>query len=385
MAKKDWMVSAADIDNDDDQYKILNAVLDKSCIVSGCAGSGKSVLALLKAQRIQKEKGSNYQIIVFTEALCDYMNAGRKDLGLTNTFKYHWKWVNREGCPTSDYIIVDEIQDFDEEEIRQFCDAAQKNFFFFGDTAQSIYEGMMRDGMPKKTVPVEGIVRILPSNITPKSFALYRNYRLPIPVAKVAQQVGLDLEPFDERIYKSMVETMPRFLGCVSLQEQLSTIKKIIDKRGFSDVAILLQDNNMVIRVHEILNEIGLNHEARYRKDGSKYDTLDFSTPNPKVMTYHSAKGLQFEAVFIPGAEQCSYGNNFVKPIVLGRGISRFDCPNPVNVSKGGDCMRKALYVAMTRTYNYLYVLYTGALGSSLSGISSDLYQTSDEDNFEEI
>lgn len=247
---------------------------------------------------------------------------------------------------------------------------------------------MMRDGMPKKTVPVEGIVRILPSNITPKSFALYRNYRLPIPVAKVAQQVGLDLEQFDESIYQSKVKTMPRFLECTSLKEQLSTIKEIIDRRNFSDVAILLQDNPMVVKVHEILNEIGLDHEVKYKDVNdwrNNVETLDFTTTNPKVMTYHSAKGLQFEAVFIPGAEQCSYGNNFVKPIVLGRGISRFDCPNPVNVSKGGDCMRKALYVAMTRTYNYLYVLYTGALGSSLSGISSDLYQTSDEDNFEEI
>lgn len=49
---------------DDDQIKILMETLDKSCIVAGCAGSGKSVLALIKAQRIQKEYGTNYKIIV---------------------------------------------------------------------------------------------------------------------------------------------------------------------------------------------------------------------------------------------------------------------------------------------------------------------------------
>ena len=71
--KKDWMVKESELD----EYgiKALMAVLDKSCIVTGCAGSGKSVLALLKAQRIQKERGDNYKIIVFTKALCQYMNS----------------------------------------------------------------------------------------------------------------------------------------------------------------------------------------------------------------------------------------------------------------------------------------------------------------------
>ena len=57
MAKKDWMVNGSDLD--DDQLLVLNTILDKSLIVSGCAGSGKSVLALRKAERIQKERGND--------------------------------------------------------------------------------------------------------------------------------------------------------------------------------------------------------------------------------------------------------------------------------------------------------------------------------------
>ncbi|UKI24501.1 MAG: AAA family ATPase [Bacteroidales bacterium] len=127
---------------DEDQIKVLMATLDKSCIVAGCAGSGKSILALIKAQRIQKERGNNYKVIVFTKALCHYMNTGRKELGLRNEFYYHWHWKNRMNCSPADYIIVDEIQDFDKDEISEFISATNKNFFFFGDTAQSIYEGL---------------------------------------------------------------------------------------------------------------------------------------------------------------------------------------------------------------------------------------------------
>ena len=51
--KKDWMIKESELD--DDQIKVLTATLDKSCVISGCAGSGKSVLALIKAQRIQPQ------------------------------------------------------------------------------------------------------------------------------------------------------------------------------------------------------------------------------------------------------------------------------------------------------------------------------------------
>ena len=164
MAKKDWMIIESELD--EDQIKVLMATNDKSCLVSGCAGSGKSVLALIKAQRIQKEKGDNYQIIVYTKALCNYMNAGRETLGLHNDFYFHeeWRWKKAlkryangqtfmvylrdadgnkvPNMPKADYVIVDEIQDFTQTEIEEFIAATKKNFFFFGDTAQSIYEGL---------------------------------------------------------------------------------------------------------------------------------------------------------------------------------------------------------------------------------------------------
>ena len=163
--KKDWMVKESELD--EYQIKALMATLDKSCIVMGCAGSGKSVLALIKAQRIQKECGDNYEIIVFTKALCRYMNSGRQELELHNQFYHHWHWKNRLNCKSADYIIVDEIQDFTTEEIEEFISATNKHFFFFGDTAQSIYDGL------KNTMPVDAIGYLLPLNKKPKEYDLY--------------------------------------------------------------------------------------------------------------------------------------------------------------------------------------------------------------------
>lgn len=344
MPKKDWMVKQNDLD--DDQLNVFNATLDKSCIVSGCAGSGKSVLALIKAQRIQKEKGKDYQIIVYTKALCGYMNSGRLELGLTNNFVYQWWWKNKLGMPSADYTIVDEIQDFTKEEIEEFIAATRKQFFFFGDTAQSVYKSF------RDTLPVEDIRLSFP-NIKPstKEFPLYRNYRLPLQVARLAQCVGEDLPPFVESIYQSKEQQKPFMLKYNGIKEQIISIAEIIKKREFNDVGIFMPDNSSVEHLVGLFNQQGIDDiQYRYRKDEQTYDTLDFSTPQPKVMTYYSAKGLQFETVFLP---------------LL---------PSIIEEDK-----RSPLYVAMTRTYHYLYLMYDGNKPNLFANAPTDCYVTSTE------
>ena len=343
--KKDWMIKESELD--DDQIKVLNATLDKSCIVTGCAGSGKSVLALIKAQRIQKERGNNYQIIVFTKALCRYMNSGRKELGLNKSFSYHWPWKNTKNCPSSDYLIVDEIQDFDEDEIKDFLGAANKNFFFFGDTAQSVYEDL------KDTMPVEDIITLLPRRSGTKLMELYRNYRLPLGVARFVQYIGEDLPPFDETTYKSPEKTIPYILNYSNCRKEAEAIIQIIKRRELTDVAVLVPDNPAVDEVANFFSELGMDYELRSKNE----DNLDFETTNPKITTYYSAKGLQFETVFIPlgwyGRSQAS--------------------------------RKKALYVAMTRTYRDLYITYSGQLPNMISRIPKDLYKITETEEVVDI
>ena len=108
------------------------------------------------------------------------------------------------------------------------------------------------------------------------------------------------------------------------------------------------------------LNSQGINHEIRYndRNDfHNNVDTLNFNSTNPKLMTYHSAKGLQFETVFLPYVE-----------------------------SANSDDDKKALYVAMTRTYRNLYVMYNSfSMPTPLSNVPSDLYISSETDTIEDL
>lgn len=350
--KKDWMIRESELD--DFQITILTATLDKSLVVTGCAGSGKSVLALIKAKRIQKERGNNYEIIVFTRTLCEYMKTGKEELGLKNQFYTCTEWRDK-GCPSADYVIVDEIQDFSKEEIEEFIHAAKKKFFFFGDTAQSIYDGINN----KVTMPVENIRDLLQDPRKQKTFELYFNYRLPEPVAHFAHYVGVNLDEYNEGTYKSAENALPFVLQYPNKQKQMEDIKRIIDSRNMTDVAVLLPDNDNVRNIANELGKLGLNCEVKYNigKEDWKND-LNFSSTNVKIMTYHSAKGLQFETIFLPCLEDFKiYGDN----------------------------NRKALYVAMTRTYKYLYVMYSDEMPSVLSKIPNDLYLTTTEEEIDDI
>jgi superfamily I DNA/RNA helicase len=75
---------------------------------------------------------------------------------------------------------------------------------------------------------------------------------------------------------------------------------------------------------------------------------LDFNSNLPKVMTYHSAKGLQFDTVFMPhcGEDWIEYKNAF--------------------------------YVALTRTSRQLIITHSDKLSRYIQQISSNLglYET---------
>lgn len=366
--RKDWIIKQELMDRT--EIAILTTMLDKSIIVSGCAGSGKSLLAVMLAKRIEVEKEGSRQIVVFTKALEHFIEEGTKELGLNcNLTHYeHWKWKlvekwTAEGnryfekqvyCPHADYFIVDEIQDFPKEQVQEFMQCAETIFLFFGDTAQTLYKS-------ENPLPVEEIKNyIIPQNRQYKEYTLYYNYRLPLHIADAAQYVGENLEAFESQKYKSQEVTYPRIVQFKDKDSQISEIGKFCKDNPTSDIAILVPYRLDVINIYNQLKTIGIDCEIKYDKpDNSNgnfpnsVDTLDMSTYNPKIMTYHSAKGLQFENVFIPWV---SYSDQHIFLTTH----------------------RTALYVAMTRTYKNLFIMYTGScLPYPLAYIPNEKYLTS--------
>ncbi len=350
--RKDWIVKEELMDTI--EVEVLKTMLDKSIIVSGCAGSGKSFLAIKLAKRLELEKEGSRQIVVYTKALEHFIEEGAKtlDLNCNLTHYEHWKWKlvevwddegNRHlekvtNCPHADYFLVDEIQDFPKDQVWEFMQCADKHFLFFGDTAQTLYKN-------KNPLPVSEIKNnIIPQGRPYKEYSLYYNYRLPVHIADAAQYVGENLEPFEPGKYKSMENTYPRIVQFKDKDSQIEEIGSFCKANRTSDIAILVPYKLDVINIYNQLKSLGVDCEIKYDQPDnangrfpSSVDTLDMSTFNPKILTYHSAKGLQFENVFIPW-------------------ISERDS----NVLMSS--YRTALYVAMTRTYKNLFIMHIGSL-----------------------
>ena len=184
---------------------------------------------------------------------------------------------------------------------------------------------------------------------------LYNNYRLPKPIAKITQgYLGLTenedkVREYSESLYLSKESALPIFIECESKQEQIERIMSIINNNKYRNVGILVPENEMVLEIMTAFTIAKFACEFKYNagyNDSQNKDTLNFKSECPKLMTYHSAKGLQFETVILPyykGAENSDE--------------------------------RKSLYVAMTRTYRNLYVLYSGAMQEPLKNVPERLFE----------
>lgn len=322
---------------DDDQLDLIEYTNDKSMLVAGCAGSGKSIIAMHKAEQLYAE-GEDVILISYTKSLNGFMRVGKPDESFR--FYYHYQWKKMD-MPKADYIIVDEIQDFTREEIQEFIDSARKCFLFFGDTAQSIYRQY-----GKQTMTIDQIAKI--TGLTP--LQLFNNYRLPRPVARITQDyVGVDVACYKEKVYQNIETELPRFVHTSTPEDEFSCITQIIAQHPNKSIGILYHSNEAVLQMNKQMIERGVQCEFKYNDtDNEKYNVsnLNFNTLVPKIMTYHSAKGLQFDVVILP-----QYNG-------------AFDVES-----------KKALYVAMTRTMHKLYVLYsTSELYSPLKEVPSHLY-----------
>ena len=307
-------------------------------VVMGSAGSGKSLIALHKAKQLAVT-GESYAIIVYTKTLRKYFEDGMRSLGLRNVFHYHhWRFNKRK----VKYLIVDECQDFTHEQINEIREYGEF-CFFFGDTAQSIM------GFSEPTMPVEETAHLLGVAADP----LYFNYRLTKAIARLGESVGQvqDLELKCKRDGEK-----PNLISAKSFDEQLDKIAEIIQNRSLTNVGILLPTNNTgsmsVEYVKNYLKGKGVTCEFKYNANQETEMDLDFHSNNPKIMTWWCAKGLQFKDVFIPG------------------------CESVFSADK-----RAALYVAMTRCSERLYISYSGSLGNFFPNPSSSLYNSSNDDD----
>lgn len=367
---------------DDIQRAYIGRRIDRHLVVTGTAGSGKSVIALHKLRQVH-DKGS-YAIIVYTKSLKKYfvdgIEAMKQDL-LQNyneiiniqadrIFYYQeWKnWYKNNQNLIVDHLIIDECQDFSSEQIDEMLSFG-KICFLFGDAEQTIMDFGDKITMdPQSTAKRLGIV----------VDKLYKNYRLTIETAQVVEQVPRPLVNPD--VSESCVRhgEKPRLIKANSFDGQLDQIINIISNRALTNVGILLRFNTMqtafshsgnakrsVQYVKEYFERKGITVEYKYNINLDTDMDLDFQSSNPKILTWWCAKGLQFKDVFIV---DCDY-----------------DYIEQGETNKEKRRLASAWYVALSRTSERLFISYKGKLVDWFPDESSNLYINPVNDNNDDL
>jgi superfamily I DNA/RNA helicase len=353
-----WLIDARDLD--DFQKVILGYPLDQHLVVSGCAGSGKTLIALHRVRRLQeqlKDEELEFFFLVKTYSLKKFIQSAILQLGVkVERVELFSKW---EKTPwPGDYIVLDEAQDISLAELERVLSRKRTAMMAFGDDSQQIFQ---------KTTANEPTLKIqsIADKLGVPLHMLTINHRTPVNIAKVSRYFTNDIG-FESKCKRKTLEK-PFLKQFNTPEEELHWIATVIKENKLQDVGILLPFNktnaggsekiNLAIRntvyVAEKLKEFGLTVEVNEKsvQEGHFRTSckFDFSSTNPKIVSYAGVKGLQFETVFMPF---CNFPTGY-----------QFQ-----------SYYEKQIFVALTRSLRRLFITHHGQLSETFATIPSSLF-----------
>lgn len=365
-----WMITEDKLGTDQvDLIDEIGKINNKPIWIKGHAGSGKSVLLLHSlADYLVKKPTANVCVVVFTRALVDLLETGLRQIpklsgkNIPVLTIYQLKYRIEKGMANYDAIFCDEVQDLPLEFI-QSIKSVCKHLIIAGDAEQSIYNSVpIWDQRPATSKEIQ-------DSIVPIEKKLGVIYRLTESVLKVLKNV-----------FPSMLNDMPNIarvdteikLYQSNSQDNEQEIKYCWDEikqtntlRTAEVSAVLISGHdaimefvNTVLRIekiepwqrvdgkdrkpdYEALNLFLKNNGVPIMYVGNNYGSLSDADRENKVvlMTYHSAKGLDFDYVYLPMANDDMYIYSNIDSLLL---------------------------VALSRSKSGLFISYTGSLYPSL-------------------
>lgn len=352
-----WMVPYTKLDNQQRDF-VDNHKYSSNTWISGFPGSGKSVLLAHSIRSIQAENANaRIALVVFTRSLIDMFRRGLAEVGVRSGVEIMTMYEFHKGSATYDYVLADEIQDFPPTIVREMHNRS-KHVVAAGDANQSIYDS---DPQLHETPVTPSQTTSL---LSAGQFELTTIHRLTrsimASVAKLLPGMGSLLSAKNDATKKDVTIRVGR------ASDQAQEVRKVMDEakrycNSGQAVGILFASQADAIRFCN--RALSQNGGSEWDADSSKnrWGRPDFDSLNEHmgdnglnlfyvgngygsfsvsgkifVMTYFSAKGIDFDTVFLPF------------------------CDSSLQASRNSEIDKTVFMVAVTRSKENLFVSYTG-------------------------
>jgi superfamily I DNA/RNA helicase len=350
------------------QKEFLKSILEdpnKSFFLTGCAGSGKTVIAAHALSLLRKETSKTVGFLVYTKLLRKFIEDGFENENIDDSIWHFHDWYYHDGRPNRDIFLIDECQDFKIE----WIDAVKSKSscqIWLGDDSQQIYED------------ANGFEDLFKNFSNTSTFTLNVNYRNCLFVARFASKF-IRLTDIDKKKGVTLQQKIDNFILPIinnplqaagannqpvvfiessNKNKELDAIARII-----KDIVSNTNEHSRKVAIahfrHAMLNELEKEFNKReincFRITEDKKELPNFNSPSLIILTpIHSLKGLEVDYVIFPRTDEDKWSDENI--------------------------FNNLLFVLFTRARKRIYCSFTNRYNSFIYSIvkddpSKDFYQ----------
>ena len=306
----------------EEQLEVLEHPLDQSLFVAGPPGSGKTVLAVYRAQMVAEAEAAQTKtkqpipIVTFSRMLRRLLVLLDEESGTyaktmhsfvrhdyrdrinmnppnqpDDQYAYDWNVMftcldNISASPDRQHLVVDEGQDLPEEFFRYVSRYVSRRMTVFADDDQALGERRTTLEQIKDAAGLDGPV------------ILQRNHRNTPEIARVAEHFHSGRLPAAS-VLRAASRELPRLIRSPNLESTAELVSNWCQTRGGSIGVIVNRNDTGSILRRKLQSRLPEHRIDIYRNNKRNEDSIDMLAPGITVLNKESVKGQEFDAVFI--------------------------------------------------------------------------------------